>query len=262
MAAARQLVWSDIPNNRLMRWLEDDGHVSVFRQPSGYANGNSIDRSGRLVTCEHFQRRLTRTEHDGGISVLADGWEGKPLNSPNDVAVDALGAVWFTDPDYGIMSDYEGGRALQEQDGCFLYRIDPSGALTLAADGFVRPNGLTFSPCGNFLYVVDSGGSHTPEGPRHIRRFQVTSDGELSKGEIFAECEKGIFDGIRCDEHGRVWTSAPEGVRCYEPEGDWIGTIIVPELTANLEFGGLRRNRLFIAATTSVYAIYLRIRGA
>ena len=262
--AARSLLWSDIPNDRLMRWDETSGAVGVFRGPIGlYSNGNTVDRQGRLVSCEHGTRRVTRTEHDGTITVLAERYEGKRLNSPNHVVVKSDGSVWFTDPAYGIDSNYEGFRAESELDGCFVFRVDPqSGACRIVADDFVRPNGLAFSLDERRLYIVDSGMTHIPDGPHHIRVFDVAEDGSLSGGEVFATCTAGIFDGIRFDDQGRLWCSAGDGVHCYHPDGSLIGKVYVPERVANLCFGGLKRNRLFITATTSVYAVLLPTTGA
>lgn len=261
--AARSLVWSDIPNDRLLRWDETTGATGVFRQPANYANGNTVDRQGRLVTCEHGGRRVTRTEFDGSLTVVADRFAGKRLNSPNDVVVGSDGAVWFTDPAYGIDSDYEGHRAEPELDGCHVYRVDPSsGAVRVAADDFVRPNGLAFAPDERRLYVADTGATHLPDGPRHIRVFDVTDGGGLSGGGVFATCTAGLFDGFRVDGAGRVWTSAGDGVHCYDPDGTLLGKVRVPEPVANVVFGGPKRNRLFVCATTSLYAVLLPVTGA
>jgi gluconolactonase len=262
--AGRYLLWSDIPNDRIMRWDETDGHVSVFRTPANNANGNTVDRQGRLVSCEHLERRVTRTEFDGTITVLADRVDGRRLNSPNDVVVRSDGSVWFTDPSYGIEHDYEGTRQEPELDGCHVYRIDPdTAAVTKVADGFARPNGLAFSPDESTLYVSDSGVTHDPDGPHQIRAFAV-DDGAttLSGGDVFATCEGGFFDGFRFDEDGRLWTSSPAGVQCYDPDGTLIGMVRVPEFVANVCFGGRYRNRLFITATTCVYSVFLMLRGA
>jgi len=259
--AGRYLLWSDIPNDRILRWDETSGHVSVFRAPSQNANGNTLDRQGRLVTCEHLTRRVTRTEHDGSITVIADRIEGKRFNSPNDVVVATDGSIWFTDPTYGIDSDYEGRRAESEIGQSRLYRVDPSdGSVRMAADGFVQPNGLAFSPDERRLFVSDTGRSHLEDAPAHIRVFHVNR-GRLTDGKVFAENPVGLFDGFRLDEAGNVWTSAGDGVRCYEPGGDLIGTIRVPDPVANVCFGGPARNRLFICATGAVYAVYLRTNG-
>ncbi|MEE1613619.1 SMP-30/gluconolactonase/LRE family protein [Microvirga sp. CF3016] len=261
--AGRYLVWSDIPNDRMMRFDESSGAVSVFRHPAGYSNGNTVDRQGRLVTCEHGNRRVTRTEHDGSITVLASHHQGKRLNSPNDVVVKSDGSIWFTDPAYGIDSDYEGHKADSEIGACHVYRIDPqSGDVRIVADDFVRPNGIAFSPDETRLYVADTGATHLKDGPRHIRAFDVNADGGLSGGKVFATCTQGLFDGFRLDEAGRVWTSAGDGVHCYDPDGTLIGKVLVPEGVANVVFGGPKRNRLYICATTSLYAIMLPVNGA
>lgn len=261
-AAGRYLVWSDIPNNRMMRFDETDGSVSVFRQPSNNANGNTVDNAGRLVTCEHLTRRITRTEHDGSLTVLADSFDGKRLNSPNDVIVKSDGSIWFSDPDYGIMTDYEGDRAAPELDGCHVYRIDAaSGTVRQMTDDFDKPNGLAFSPDERFLYIADTGRTHRMDGPAHIRRFAVGGDGTLTGGEVFAECTAGFFDGFRVDTDGRIWTSAADGVHCYHPDGTLIGRVRIPETVANVAFGGPKRNRLFICGTTSLYSIMLAVSG-
>ena len=257
----RYLVFSDIPNDRMLRYDDADGSVSEFRRPANNANGNTRDGQGRLVTCEHLGRRVTRTEHDGRITVLSDSWRGKRLNSPNDVVVAADGAVWFTDPTYGIDSDYEGARAESEIGASHLYRIDPAtGATEAMATDFVQPNGLAFSPDGGTLYVADTGATHLTGGPRHIRRFAVTAD-RLSGGEVLSVCDAGLYDGFRIDRAGRIWTSAGDGVHCLTPEGVLLGKIRVPEVVANVCFGGRRHNRLFICATTSLYATYLDTAG-
>jgi len=261
--AGRYLVWSDIPNDRMLRWDEQSGAVSVFRHPAGYANGNTVDRAGRLITCEHGHRQVTRTEHDGSITVIADRYQGKRLNSPNDVVERSDGMMWFTDPAYGIDSDYEGHRAESEIGACHVYRVDPrDGVCHIAAADFVRPNGLAFSPDEQRLYIADTGASHVPDGPRHIRVFSVAADDALSGGDVFATCTAGMFDGFRLDDAGRIWTSAGDGVHCYHPDGTLLGKVRVPEPVANVVFGGPKRNRLFICATTSLYSVYLAVNGA
>jgi gluconolactonase len=261
--AARSLIWSDIPNDRMLRLDECSGTVSVFRHPAGHSNGNTVDRQGRLVSCEHGGRRVSRTEFDGTVITLADHHEGRRLNSPNDVVVKSDNSIWFTDPTYGIDSDYEGHRSASEQSGNFVYRLVPeSGALRVVADDFVQPNGLAFSPDESTLYIVDTGRSHKPDGPAHIRRFSVGGDGTLSHEGEFAACTAGFFDGLRVDTEGRIWTSAGDGVHCYHPDGALIGKIHVPEVVANVCFGGLKRNYLYICGTSSLYGVRLPVNGA
>ena len=259
---SQMLLWSDIPNNRIMRWIDGVG-VSVYRADSNFANGNTRDREGRLVSCEHGRRRVTRTELDGTITVIADNYQGKRLNSPNDVVVKSDGTIWFSDPTYGILSDYEGYKADPELDDCYVFRCDPaSGELEIVADDFVKPNGLTFSPDEGILYVSDSGVTHDPEnGPHHIRAFDVRNGRELTNGRVFAEVSPGLSDGFRPDTDGNIWTSAQDGVHCYDPDGRLLGKILISETVSNLTFGGAKRNRLFISATQSVYAIYTSANG-
>ena len=254
-AAGRYVIWSDIPNNRMLRYDETDGSVSVFRQPSGNSNGNTVDRQGRLVSCEHSGRRVSRTEHDGSITTIADRWRGKRLNSPNDAVVKSDGSIWFTDPTYGIMSDYEGERQDEEIGGCHVYRIDPGGTVTRVADDFLRPNGLAFSADERELYIVDT-------RKEHIRRFGVVDDGTLTGGEIFATCDAGSFDGLRLDHAGRIWVAAHDGLHCFDPDGTLLGKLHLPEVVSNLTFGGPRRNDLFITATTSLYSVRVNFTGA
>ncbi len=263
-AAGRYLLWSDIPNDRVMRWDETDGSVSVFQAPAFYANGHTVDREGRLIACEHGGRCVSRFEHDGSRSVLTTGGAGWRLNSPNDVVVKSDGSVWFSDPSYGIDSDYEGHAAPQETDGCHVWRLEPeSGRLTAVATDFEKPNGLAFSLDERLLYVVDTGATHRSGGPRHIRRFSVNADGaSLSGGEIFAESTNGLHDGLRLDTHGNLWVSAGDGVHCYAPDATLLGKIRIPEVVSNVCFGGIKRNRLFICASSSVYAVYLNAAGA
>jgi gluconolactonase len=263
-AAGRYLVWSDIPNNRMMRFVEPTGEVSVFRERSNNSNGNTVDNQGRLVTCEHLTRRVTRTEIDGSISAIAEKCNGRRLNSPNDVVVKSDDSIWFTDPAYGIDTDYEGDRAEPEIEGCHVYRVDAkSGAVATVITDMVRPNGLAFSPDEKYLYVADTGATHKDNGPRDIRRFKVGANGaELSGGEIFAESSSGLFDGFRVDRNGRIWTSTAEGVHCYDPDGSLIGKILIPEIVGNVTFGGVKLNRLFICGTTSLYSIYLTVNGS
>jgi gluconolactonase len=261
--AGRYLVWSDIPNDRMLRYDDTDGSVSVFRQPAMNTNGNTVDLAGRLVSCEHRGRCVSRTEHDGSRSVLASLVDGKRLNSPNDVVVKSDGSIWFTDPSYGIDSDYEGDAAPSEIGARNVYRIDPaSGAVRAVATDFVQPNGLAFSPDESLLYIVDTGATHVTDGPHHVRRFQVQADGSLRGGEVFATCPAGLYDGFRVDVHGNLWLSAGDGVHCHAPDGTLLGKLRVPETVANVCFGGAKRNRLFICATTSLFAVYLNTRGA
>ncbi len=261
------LLWSDIPNQRILRWVPEapvGGSVSVFRSPSNFSNGNTRDREGRLVTCEHGGRRVTRTEPDGSITVLADGYQGKKLNAPNDVIVRSDGTIWFTDPTYGIMADYEGYKAEPEQPSRNVYRLDPkTGEINAVVTDFHQPNGLAFSPDETRLYVADSAYSHDENAPRHIRVFDVVDGGKrVTGGAIFCTIDNGLPDGFRFDIDGNLWTSAGDGVHCFSPEGSLLGKIKTPQTVANLTFGGPRRNRLFIAATKSLYAVYLTVTGA
>jgi gluconolactonase len=259
--AMRSLVWSDIPNNRMLRYDEAGGAVSVFRNPSNNSNGNTVDREGRLVSCEHGARRVSRTEHDGRITVIADRFDGKRFNSPNDVVVKSDGSIWFTDPSYGIDSDYEGDKSDSEIGRCNVYRVDPAtGAVAAVITDMVRPNGLAFSPDESLLYVADTGRTHGPQNPAHIRRFAVHG-AHLHEAGVFADCTVGFFDGFRLDTDGRIWSSAGDGIHCYEPDGTLIGKVRVPEVVANCAFGGLKRNRLFICGTSSLYSIYLLVNG-
>jgi gluconolactonase len=255
----RCLVWSDIPNDRMMRWTPD-GHVDVFRAPSHFANGNTRDREGRLVTCEHGMRRVTRTETDGRVTVVADRYMGKPLNSPNDVVVKTDGSVWFTDPDYGLRQNLPGTPREQAKDNVF--RVDGrSGAITVVADDFVKPNGLCFSPDERVLYIVDSAVTDGAHLPSHIRRFDVREDGTLGGGDIFATTV-GVPDGLRVDTEGNVWTSAGPGVNVYAPSGDWLGRIALPQDVTNVTFGGDDRRRLFVTSGPGLYAMQVNARGA
>jgi len=259
------LLWSDIPNNRIMRWSEDDGHVSVFRSPSNYSNGNTRDREGRLITCEHDARRVTRTEHDGRITVLIDTFQGKKLNAPNDAVVTADGAIWFTDPGYGILGNYEGHADTLELPPQ-VYRLDSrSGRATVAAGGFGRPNGIALSPDERKMYVIDTG---VPSGGSNMRVFDVAGERLMNDKMFIANFGSGITDGVRTDMDGNVWCSMgwgdtnEDGVRCYTSGGDLIGKIHLPETCANLCFGGKKKNRLFMTASTSVYAVYVEAVGA
>jgi len=264
VAAGKYLLFSDIPNNRVMRWDETTGTVSIFETPCGFQNGRTVDPLGRVVACEHGGRRVSRREHDGSITVLASSFQGKKLNSPNDVVVRADGSIWFTDPTYGIDSDYEGHKADSEIGASYVYRIDPDGGeTTVVATDFAKPNGLAFSLDEKQLYISDTGLSHDPDGPHHIRVFDVSADGRgLTNGRVFATCDAGVFDGFRLDCLGNIWASAGDGVHCFAPDGTLLGKIRIPEAVANVEFGGLNRNRLFITATQSLYSVYVRVNGA
>ncbi|MEO8714138.1 MAG: SMP-30/gluconolactonase/LRE family protein [Acetobacteraceae bacterium] len=254
------LLVSDVPNDRIMRWT-DSGGVSVFRQPSGFANGHTRDRQGRLIGCSHQHRCITRTELDGRITVLADRYRGKRLNSPNDVVVRGDGTIWFSDPHYGINTDYEGGKQAPELPPS-LYRLDPrDGTLAVVADDFDGPNGLCFSPDERLLYVAESGRQFAPDPVRHIRVFDVAGE-RLANGRVFHTVEPGFADGFRCDEDGNVWSSAADGVHCIDPSGALLGKILVPSTVANLTFGGRERSRLFLCASHTLHAIYVNKRGA
>jgi gluconolactonase len=260
----RYLLWSDIPNERIMKWEEETGTVSVFRKPSNFANGNTRDRQGRLISCEHGGRRITRTEYDGAITVLMDGFDGKRLNSPNDVVVKSDGSIWFSDPPFGILSDYEGHKAEPELPSN-LYRFDPAtGKATVLDGGIAGPNGLAFSPDETKLYVVESRAS-----PRTILAYDVVDDGtRIANRRVLIDAGPGTPDGFRCDEDGNLWCGwgmgDPEldGVMVFSPEGEPIGRIALPERCSNLCFGGVKRNRLFMASSQSLYALYTNARGA
>ncbi|WP_431324214.1 SMP-30/gluconolactonase/LRE family protein [Rhizobium sp. YTU87027] len=252
------LVFSDIPNNRMYRWIPEIG-TSVFRAPSNFSNGNTRDRQGRLVSCEHGSRSVTRTETDGSITVIADGYQGKRLNSPNDVIVASDGSIWFSDPHYGISMDYEGSKAEQELP-CNVYRVDPSGEITTVLTDFNCPNGLAFSPDESKLYVADTGRIFTDD-PRHIRAFDVGSDWRLTGGDVFHTIAPGCADGMRVDSDGNLWSSAGDGVHCLAPDGRLLGKILVPQTVSNVCFGGRYKHVLFITASTSVYSVALNRRG-
>ncbi|MER5479710.1 SMP-30/gluconolactonase/LRE family protein [Streptomyces sp. NPDC002734] len=259
LPAWRQVIWSDIPNDRMLRWDEATGAVGVFRSPAGHTNGNTLDREGRLISCEQGNRRVTRTEHDGTVTVLADRWQGRRLNSPNDAAVRSDGSVYFSDPDFGITSDYESHRADSEIGARNVYRVDPdSGEVRLVADCFGAPNGLVFSADERQLFVSDTGAGC-------IRVFDVREDGSLSDGQIFATAqdrESARFDNLRFDDGGRLWAAAmDDGVHCYDPDGTLIGRLVVPEAVSNIAWGGAKRNRLFITAETSLYSVVMAVTG-
>ena len=230
------LLFSDIPNNKIMRWTPGQG-ISVYREPSNYSNGHTRDLQGRLISCEHGTRRVTRTEHDGSITVIADQFDGKPLNSPNDVVVKSDGSIWFSDPHYGIMTNYEGFKSAQENP-CVVYRFMPdTGALEAMVKDMNCPNGLAFSPDESLLYVVDTGRMFTGDA-QHIRVYDCAPDGALSGGRHFHTIDPGIADGIRIDTDGNLWSSAADGVHCIAPDGHLMGKILVPELVSNICFGG------------------------
>ncbi len=264
----RYLLWSDIPNNRMLRWAEETGTVSVFRSPSNNSNGNTRDKQGRLVSCEHGTRRVTRTEHDGTITVLMDSFQGKPLNAPNDVIVHPDGHIWFTDPGYGILMNYEGHKAEFELP-TNVYRLNPeTGEATVVTGELEKPNGLCFSSDCSKLYITDTGATHKPGYPRQIMVYDVEDNARLVNGRVFCDMGQSLADGIRCDIDGNIWSSAGwagednDGIHIFAPDGDMIGKIHLPEPVSNLCFGGVKRNRLFITASQSVYALYVEAQGA
>jgi gluconolactonase len=261
MGDADCLLFQDLPRDRTMRWIEGAG-VSIYRSPSGYGNGQARDRQGRLITCSHRQRRLYRTELDGSVTNLADQYGGRRLNAPNDVAVRFDGSIWFTDPLYGIQTDYEGGRQASEQPPA-VYRLAPdSGELVVVADDFDGPNGLAFSPDGQRLYISETGDQTTQTPRQYVRVFEVQLDGALTGGGIFHKIEPGYADGLCVDEDGNVWASAADGVHCIDPDGRLLGKVLVPYRVSNLTFGGPAKNRLFIGGSHTLYAIFLNRRGA
>jgi gluconolactonase len=255
------LLFQDLPNNRTMRWIEGLG-TSVYRAPSNYANGQTRDREGRLVSCSHRGRCLYRTEHDGRITTLVERHGGKRLNSPNDVIVKSDGSIWFTDPVFGIVNEYEGGRQEPEQPPA-VYRFEPnSGEIRIVAGDFDGPNGLAFSPDERLLYIAEAGAPNVDDPKQYIRVFEVQPDGvTLRGGDIFYKVEPGFSDGFRVDEHGNIWSSAGDGVHCISQRGELLGKIFVPHVVANVTFGGHAKNRLFIGASTTLYSIYLNTRG-
>jgi gluconolactonase len=259
----RYVLWSDIPNNRILKWEEETGTVSVFRKPSNFANGNTRDRQGRLVSCEHGGRRVSRTEYDGTITTVMDSFEGKRLNSPNDVVVKSDGSIWFTDPTFGILGWYEGYKAESELSAA-IWRVDgQTGKATMVADDVLGPNGLAFSPDESKLYVIESRAS-----PRKVRVFDVQDGGKLTNNRVFIDAGPGSPDGFRVDVDGNLWCGwgmgdpALDGVRIFNPAGEPIGHIQLPERCANLCFGGRYRNRLFMAASHSLYSLYVNTQGA
>jgi gluconolactonase len=280
----RYLVWSDIPNNLQMRWLEEDGHVTVFRSPAGNSNGNTFDYQGRQISFEHGNRRVVRYEYDGSVTVLADKFDGKPLNAPNDGAVHPNGDIWFTDPGYGSLMNYEGEKAANNSKQPYqkeaVYRIDgKTHKVEKMTDEIFKPNGLCFSPDYKKLYVADTGASHYDEAPKNIKVWDVVDEKKVANGKEFASMklkragtsivDAGLADGIRCDIDGNIWASAGwvgdgyDGVHVFEPnEGVRIGQIRLPEICSNVCFGGSKRNRLFMTGSTSIYAVYVETRGA
>jgi gluconolactonase len=265
-AAGRYLVFSDIPNNRQMRWIEDDGRVTAFHDPSGYSNGNTFDFEGRLLSCQHAGRQVVRYEHDGSVSTIADKWQGKPLNSPNDIVVAPDGGIFFSDPTYGIQGNYEGFQATQEIKPA-VYRVDPqTRAMEMVSDQFGQPNGLCFSPDYKKIYIADTGDN------RDIHVFDLVNGRSLTHGRLFSKMVtdkgSGMADGIRADVDGNLWVGAGwvgpgyDGVHVITPTGERIGMILLPEDCANICFGGPKRNRLFMAASQSIYALYVGTRGA
>jgi gluconolactonase len=261
MGDANCLLFQDLPRNRTMRWSDSTG-VSVYREPSNYANGQTRDRQGRLVACSHRGRCLYRTEYDGTITTLVTHHDGRRLNSPNDVVVKSDGTIWFSDPLYGISNDYEGGRQESEQPPA-LYRFDPTtGDIRVVADDFDGPNGLAFSPDERRLYVAETGDQSKPDPRQYIRVFDVATDGvTLMGGSVFHKIEPGYADGFRVDEDGNLWSSAADGVHCISPRGKLLGKIHVPARVSNVTFGGPSKNRLFIGGSQTLYAIFLNRRG-
>lgn len=253
-AAWRTVLFSDIPNDQVLSWDPAGGAVGVWRSPGGYANGRTVDRAGRMLQCEHGSRSVTRTEPDGTVTTLADRWQGKRFNSPNDLVEHSDGSVWFTDPTYGVQSDYEGFAATPEIDGCHVYRRDPDGTVTRVTDDFAAPNGLAFSADERTLYVADSERGH-------LRRFDVGPDLALTGGEVLATCDAGAYDGVRVDDAGRIWAAAHDGLHCLDPDGTLLGKLLLPEVCSNLTFGGPKRNVLFVTATNLLLSIRLTATG-
>jgi gluconolactonase len=255
------VLWSDIPNDRLMRWSPKDG-ASVHMKPCGHMNGHTRDRQGRMISCEHGNRRVSRVEKNGQTVTVVDRYKGKRLNSPNDVVVKSDDTIWFTDPPYGILSDREGHKSDSELGKNYVFRFDPrSGDLRIVADDFDKPNGICFSPDEKRVYIADTGASHTPGGPHHIRVFDVVNGEKLSNGRLFADINPGMADGLRVDTAGNVWTSAGDGIHVYSPEGQMLGKALVPEVVANLTFGGPGKDVLYITATSSLYSLRVNARG-
>jgi gluconolactonase len=257
----QSVIWSDIPNNRLLHWSEAEG-ARVWRSPSNFENGHYRDHQGRMLSCEHGRRCVSRTEPDGSVTILVNSYKGKRLNSPNDLVVKSDGTIWFTDPPYGILSNYEGYQADSELGDHYVFRFDPtSGELDILSDLAVYPNGLAFSPDESLLYVSDTGHSHHPDCGRHIIVFAVENGRTLANGRVFAIIDPGMSDGFRVDEHGNVFTSSGDSVQVFAPDGTRLGKIMVPEKISNLTFGGPGKQTLFITASTSLYQLEVNTRG-
>lgn len=253
------LLFSDIPNNKILRWSEKTG-IETFRENSNFSNGHTRDLQGRLISCEHGMRRVTRTEHDGTITIIADQFEGKKLNSPNDVVVKSDGSIWFSDPHYGIMTNYEGFKADQELP-CQVYRVDgETGKISAIITDMQCPNGLAFSPDEKKLYVADTGRMFSDD-PQHMNVYDIDDQNTASNGKLFHKIDPGASDGFRLDSDGNIWSSAADGVHCINSSGKLIGKILVPELVSNVCFGGRSKQQLFITATTSIYSIKLNRQG-
>jgi gluconolactonase len=254
-------IWSDIPNNRILRWSEREG-VGIFREPSGHANGNTVDRAGRVLSCETSGRRVTVTEPDGRTWTLVDAYQGKPLTSPNDIVVKSDGTVWFTDPDYGTLETHIGHGQPPAQERNRVYRFDPTtGHLEAVAEDFDKPNGLAFSPDESRLYISDSGRTHGEERNHHVRVFDVVDGRRLASGRLFAVIDPWVPDGMRVDEQGNLYVTAGDGVQVFAPDGRLLGKILTPEVAANCAFGGPDYDTLLITATSSVWRIRLQARG-
>jgi gluconolactonase len=255
------VMWSDIPGNRLLRWSKKEG-MSVWLEPAHFQNGHTLDLQGRILACSHGKRCVERLEKDGTWTMLVNSYKGKRLNSPNDVVVKSDGTIWFTDPSYGLTQSDEGYGGEQEQDGCYVYRFDPAThEISPVVSDMVKPNGLAFSPDEKILYISDTGASHDPNGPHHIRAYDVVDGKQTTNGRVFAVIEPGLPDGFRVDVSGYIFTSSLDSVQIYSPEGKQLGKILVPEKVGNCTFGGPDKNRLFIAASSSLYVITLETKG-
>ena len=256
------LLWSDIPNNRVLRWSAATGAVTEEYRPSDFANGHTLDRDGTVIACEHGTRRVARYERDGSRKTIVDRYQGKRLNSPNDVIVASDGAIWFTDPPYGIVSDHEGYKAESELGSCYVFRFErATGELAIVSDDLIDPNGLAFSPDGRTLYVADTSSGRVENGFHHILAFEVVDGRSLARVRVFTVIETGVPDGLRVDVEGNVWTSAGDGVHVLAPDGTELGRILLPEAAANVTFGGPAGTTLFITATSTLWSIEVGIRG-